>query len=317
MNPLIENIYTQAKSNLKKIVLVESHDPRVQAAAKIVSEEKIAEIILINQVYIDSHPELVEGFTQDFFELRKNKGITLEQSKTIIQNPLYFGTMMVKSNLADGMVAGAQNTTQDTFKPALQIIKSKPEEKLVSSFFIIEVSDTNLGENGVFIFADCGLNINPKDEELAQIAIQSSKSFKQLIGNIPKIAMLSYSTNDSSNGESVDKVKSATQLVKSLDSSLIIEGEIQADAALVPSVSQQKNPTSQLQGKANILIFPDLNSGNIAYKLVERLGNAKAFGPLTQGIKKPINDLSRGCSIEDIVTTIAITSVQSQSNANW
>jgi len=225
--------------------------------------------------------------------------------------------MMVHSDLADGMVAGADNITQDTFKPALQIIKAKASEKIISSFFIIEVPDTKFGQQGLFIFSDCGLNINPNSEELAQITLQSAKSFKQLIGDIPKIAMLSYSTDGSSSGESVDKVKTALNLVKSLDSSLLVDGEVQVDAALVPSVAQKKLKNSQISGKANILIFPNLDAGNIAYKLVERLAHGHAFGPLTQGIKKPINDLSRGCSVEDIVTTVVITSVQAQSNSNW
>jgi phosphate acetyltransferase len=317
MNPIIEKIYFQAKSNIKKIVLVESGDQRVQSAAEIISQEKIADIILVDQIFINSHPDLLSQFSQKFFELRQSKGVTLEQAQETMKKPLYFGTMMVYSKLADGMVAGAQNTTQDTFRPALQIIKTRPEEKIISSFFIMETPNSNFGKSGIFIFADCGLNINPTSEELSQIAIQSAKSFKQLIGEDPKVAMLSYSTNGSSSGESVDKIKTATNLVKSLDPSLMIEGEVQVDAALVPSVSLKKNPQSFIKGQANILIFPDLNSGNIAYKLVERLGNAKAFGPLTQGINQPINDLSRGCSIEDIITTVAITSVQAQSIANW
>lgn len=314
MNPLITKIYNQAKSNLKKIVLVESNDPRVQEAAQIIRQEKIADIILVDQNYINSHPKLIEKFSQSFFELRKNKGITLEESQKTIIEPLYFGTMMIKLGLVDGMVAGAQNTTQATFRPALQIIKTKPEEKLISSFFIIEVPDSHFGENGIFIFADCGLNINPSIEELSQIALQSAKSFQQLIGTTPKIAMLSYSSNGSSDGESVNKVKLATDLVKQLNPSLLIDGEIQADAAIIPDVAAKKVPNSPLKGQANILIFPDLNSGNIAYKLVERLSHGHAFGPLTQGINMPINDLSRGCSVEDIVTTVAITSVQSISN---
>lgn len=315
MNPLIENIYHQAKSNLKKIVLVESDDPRVQAAAKIITDEKIADIILVDKNYINSHPDLIEKLSQEFYQLRKDKGLTLKEAQEIITNPLYFGTMMVKTKLADGMVAGAQNTTQATFKPALQIIKTKPEEKIISSFFLIEVPDSHFGENGIFIFADCGLNIDPSVEDLSQIAIQSTKSFQQLIGTTPKVAMLSYSSNGSSSGDSVNKVKLATNLIKQIDPSLIIDGEIQADAAIIPDVATKKVPNSPLKGQANILIFPDLNSGNIAYKLVERLSHGHAFGPLTQGINMPINDLSRGCSIEDIVTTVAITSVQT--TANW
>jgi phosphate acetyltransferase len=220
--------------------------------------------------------------------------------------------MMVKLGLADGMVAGATTTTQQTFRPALQIVKAKEGQNIVSSFFIIESPNKNFGDNGVFIFADCGLNINPDAQQLAEIAIQSSHSFKQLIGNEPKIAMLSYSTAGSGAGESVDKVRQATQIIQKMDPSLLVEGETQVDAAIVKEVAVNKNPESKIKGQANILIFPNLDAGNIGYKLVERLGLAHAFGPLTQGLAKPINDLSRGCNVEDIVTTIAITSAQSQ-----
>jgi phosphate acetyltransferase len=312
MSPIIENIYNIAKTNIKKIVLVESHDSRIQAATKIITEQKIAEVILISPEYISQNQNLYQKFSEELFKLRQNKGLTLKDSQKLLLNPLYFGTMMVKLGLANGMVAGATTTTQETFRPALQIIKAKPGQNIISSFFIIESPNKNFGDNGIFIFADCGLNINPDANQLAEITIQSANSFKQLIDSQPKIAMLSYSTVGSSSGESVDKIKHATQIVKKLYPNLIIEGEIQADAALVPEISFRKNPKSQIKGQSNILIFPDLNSGNIGYKLVERLGLAKAFGPLTQGIDKPINDLSRGCSIEDIVTTVAITSVQSQ-----
>lgn len=317
MNPIIENIYNQAKSNIKKIVLPEVFDQRIISAAKIVKEQKIADVILLNQDFYNQNPNLNEQLSQELFILRQNKGLSLNEAKNLIKDPLYFGTMMVKLGLVDGMVAGAQCTTQQTFRPALQIIKPKPDQKIISSFFIMEFPNKHFGSQGIFIFADCGLNINPSSEELSLIALQSARSFKQLIQSTPKIAMLSYSTNGSSNGESVDKVVQATKLVKSIDSSLIVEGEIQADAALVPSVSLRKNPQSQIRGEANTLIFPNLDAGNIAYKIVERLGLAKAYGPLTQGINQPINDLSRGCSVDDIVTTIAITSVQSSTNANW
>lgn len=312
MTPTIENIYQLAKANLKKIVLPETNDPRVQAAAKIITEEKIAEVILVSPEYISQNQNLYQDFSQQLFILRQAKGLTEPESQKLMLNPLYFGTMMVKNGLADGMVAGATTTTQETFRPALQIVKAKLGQSIVSSFFIMESPNKNFGDNGVFIFADCGLNVNPNDQELAQIAIQSANSFKQLIGTQPKIAMLSYSTNGSGTGESVDKVRQATKIVQEIDSDLIIEGETQVDAALIPEVSLKKNPNSQIKGQSNILIFPNLDAGNIGYKLVERLGLAKAFGPITQGIAKPINDLSRGCSVEDIVTTVAITSVQSQ-----
>lgn len=305
MSPIVENIYRQAKLNHKKIVLPEIQDSRVKQAIKIIKDQKIAD--LITEL---PYSQYQNQFSQTLFELRKDKGMTPDQAQKLIKNPLYFGTMMVYSGLADGMVAGANNSTSDTIRPALQIIKTKPSEKIASSFFIIKVPDKNFGENGTFIFADCGLNIDPDSETLSQIAIQSSRSFKQLIGGTPKIAMLSYSTSNSASGPSVEKIKKAIELVHQHDPTIIIDGEMQADAALVPSISENKYPKNKIQGQANILIFPDLNSGNIAYKLVERLAKAKAFGPLIQGLNKPINDLSRGCSVEDIVTTVAITSIQ-------
>ena len=312
MTPTTENIYNLAKANLKKIVLPETQDERIQAAAKIVVDQKIADITLVSPQYISQNQQLYQDLSQQLFELRQSKGLTFDEAQKLLTNPLYFATMMVKTNLADGLVAGATTTTQETFRPALQIIKAKPGQSIVSSFFIMESPNQNFGQNGVFLFADCGLNVNPNADQLAQIAIQSADSFKRLIGGQPKIAMLSYSTNGSGAGESVDKVRQATEIVKQIDSNILIEGETQVDAALVPEVSLKKNPQSQIKGQSNILIFPNLDAGNIGYKLVERLGLAKAFGPITQGIAKPINDLSRGCSVEDIVTTIAITSVQSQ-----
>lgn len=312
MNPIIENIYKQAKINYKKIVLAEGNDKRVIEAAKIIRDQKIAELIVLGP-NSDINPEtsnLVNQFTQTLFELRKNKGLTLEEANKLVKNPLYFGTLMVYLGLADGMVAGAENTTLDTLLPALQIIKNKEDSSLISSFFIMETNNLKLGENGLLFFADCGLNVDPNSEELSEIALQTAKSFKLLTGKIPLIAMLSYSTNGSAKGESVDKVKLATNLVKQKNPDLTIEGELQADAALVSHICDRKFPGNCIGGRANILIFPDLNSGNIAYKLIERIANANAYGPLTQGIKKPINDLSRGCSVQDIVTTVAITSIQ-------
>lgn len=312
MKHLIDKIYQQAKSSIKKIVLVEPEDDRILKACQIASKEKIANITLLDTP--PKNHQLFDQFVQQFYELRKEKGVSLDQAKEIISHPLYFGTMMVKNNIVDGMVAGANNTSLETFRPALQIIKTKPSETIASSFFIVHVPNDNFGYHGTFIFADCGLNINPNAQELSEIAHQSAHSFKQLVGGIPKIAMLSYSTNNSGTGESVDKVKKATQIFKEKYPEIIIEGEVQADAAIIPNIAIKKNSHSQLKGQANILIFPNLDSGNIAYKLVERLGNAQAFGPLLQGINQPINDLSRGCSIDDIVTTIAITSVQATSN---
>ena len=313
MNPIIENIYKQSKLNYKKIVLAEGDDLRTVEAAKIIRDQKIADVIVLGK-NCDIDPEtspLIDQFTQTLFDLRKKKGLTLEEANKLVKNPLYFGTLMVHLGLADGMVAGSKSTTAETFKPALQIIKTSPVSKMISSFFIMETNNPNLGEQGILFFADCGLNINPNSEELSEIAIETAKSFEKLTGKTSAIAMLSFSTNGSAKGEMVDKVKLATDLVKQKKPNLIIEGEMQGDAALVTDICDSKFPGNNLHGQANILIFPDLNSGNIAYKLVQRIANTKAYGPLSQGMKKPINDLSRGCSVEDIVTTVAITSIQS------
>ena len=312
MNPIIENIYKQAKLNHKKIILAEGTDERVIQATKIIRDQKIAEIIVLgpNSDIDPQKSNLIDQFTQTLFDLRKNKGMTIDEASKLVKNPLYFGTLMVHLGLADGMVAGSQNTTLDTLRPALQIIKTKENSSLISSFFIMETNNLNLGEKGLLFFADCGLNVNPTAEDLSEISIQTAESFKTLTKKIPLVAMLSYSTNGSAQGDFVDKVKTATNLVRQKNPDLIIEGEIQADAALVPRICDSKFPGNCIGGQANILIFPDLNSGNIAYKLIERIANAKAYGPITQGIKKPINDLSRGCSFQDIVTTVAITSLQ-------
>ncbi len=312
MNPIVENIYNQSKLNFKKIVLPEGNDPRVIEAAKIIRDQKLADVIVLGKngdIDPESSP-LFDQFTQTLFDLRKEKGLTLDEANKLVKNPLYFGTLMVHLDLAHGMIAGSNCTTANTFRPALQIIKTAPTSKIISSFFIMETNNPNLGEQGVLFFSDCGLNLNPSAEELSEIAIQTAISFKNLTQKEPKIAMLSYSTNGSGKGDTVDKVKLATELVKQKNPDLIIEGEMQADAALIPEICDRKFPGNKIHGQSNILIFPDLNSGNIAYKLVERIANAKAFGPLAQGIKKPINDLSRGCSVEDIVATVAITSVQ-------
>ncbi len=314
MNPIIQKIYTQAQSNLQKIVLADAHDSRIQAAAKIATDQKIADIILLTKEYLHHNLETQNNLAQNLFQLRSDKGLTLNQAQELITQPIYFGTMMVKTGLADGLVSGAASTTHDTFKPGLQIIKTAPNQNIISSFFIMEFPHPDIGYQGIMVFADCGINISPDTPTLTQITQQSIDSFVKLIGPSPRVALLSYSTNGSSIGPSVDTVHQAAQIIKSQYPDLIIEGEIQADAALSPQVSLQKNPHSQLSGQANILIFPDLNSGNIGYKLVERLAGAKAYGPISQGIAKPINDLSRGCTVEDIVTTIAITAVQAQTS---
>lgn len=247
------------------------------------------------------------------YETRKNKGMTPEKARDILLHDyLTFGVIMVKANDADGMVAGACHATADTLRPALQILKTAPGVKLVSGFFILDVPDCTFGENGTFLFADCGLNQDPTAEELAAIADTSAKSFKSLVGAKPIIAMLSHSTKGSAKHPLVDKMVEATRIAHEQYPHLCIDGELQSDAALVPQVAKSKAPGSEVAGKANVLIFPNLDCGNIGYKLVQRLGKAEAYGPMLQGISKPVNDLSRGCSWEDIVGVVALTAVQAQ-----
>ena len=323
----IDTIKEKARESIKTIVLPEAQDIRVQEAARKVTDEGFAKVILIGdrekiKTEIDiSDIEVInpetspkfEEYAEAFYELRKAKGITLEQAHEILKSNIYFGTMMVKMGDADGLVSGSVCSTADTLRPALQILKTAPDTKLVSSFFIIDVTNTTYGEEGMFLFSDCGLNTNPNADELSEIAISSSKTWKELIGKEPRIAMLSYSTLGSAPlTDLTSKVIEATKLVREKCPDLSVEGEIQLDAALVPSVANKKAPESKVAGKANILIFPDLNAGNIGYKLVQRLANAEAYGPITQGIKKPVNDLSRGCSSEDIVGVVAITAAQAK-----
>ncbi len=330
----IEEIKQKAKKQMKTIVLPEATDIRVLKATSVVCKEKFAQIILLgdkekieqaakeNEIELTNvkiiTPEKSEKYStyvEAFYELRKAKGMTIEKAQELLKEETYFGMMMVKSGDADGLVSGAIHSTADTLRPALQILKTAPNTKLVSSFFIIVVPNCEYGENGTFIFSDCGLNENPNSEELSEIAISSSKSFKQLVGKEPKIAMLSYSTLGSAKlNELTEKVITATALVREKAPDIAVEGEIQSDAAIIPEVAKSKAPNSNVAGQANVLIFPDLNAGNIGYKLVQRLAKAEAYGPLCQGIAKPVNDLSRGCSSDDIVGVIAITAVQAQQN---
>lgn len=330
---LLEQIIKRAKEDIKTIVLPEGNDIRTIKAAAMIEKQGIANVILIGKEAeirklagdIDiSKVKIIEPacsnkfdeYVNHFYELRKSKGITLNEASEIIKDPLFFGAMMVKNSDADGMVAGAVNSTANTLRPALQIIKTAPGTKLVSSFFIMVVPNCEYGCNGTFLYADSGLVENPTAEEMADIAIASAKSFEALVGVEPKVAMLSYSTHGSAKSVLTEKVIKATQLAKEIAPNLKLDGEIQADAALVESVSSSKAPGSILAGDANVLIFPDLNCGNIAYKLTQRLAKADAYGPITQGLAKPVNDLSRGCSEADIVGVVAITCVQSQQSQN-
>ena len=254
-----------------------------------------------------------EGYIAKLVELRQKKGMTPEQAKELLLgNYLYYGVMMVKMGDADGMVSGACHSTADTLRPCLQILKTKPGTKLVSAFFLMVVPNCDMGANGTFIFADAGLEQNPDPEKLANIAISSADSFKLLVEKEPVVAMLSHSTKGSAKHADVDKVVEATKIAQELAPELALDGELQLDAAIVPSVGESKAPGSKVAGHANVLVFPDLDAGNIGYKLVQRLAKAEAYGPLTQGIAAPVNDLSRGCSAEDIVGVVAITAVQAQ-----
>lgn len=255
-----------------------------------------------------------ERYADALYELRKDKGMTPEKAREVLKDELYWGVMMVKIGDADGMVAGAIHSTAETLRPALQILKTAPGTKLVSAFFVMVVPDCEYGSNGTFIYADSGLVENPDADQLSEIAISSAKTFRNLIQDEPVVAMLSYSTYGSAESELTRKVVEATRLAKQKAPDLLIDGELQADAALVPSVGQFKAKGSPVAGKANVLVFPDLNCGNIAYKLTQRLAKAEAYGPITQGIAKPVNDLSRGCTAEDIVGVVAITAVQAQMN---
>ena len=330
--PFIEDMKLKAKSNMKKIVLPESEDKRVLEATDKIIKEGFAKVILIgNKERIENiakennlniigaeifDPEDFENFDKyanDLYELRKAKGMTLEQATELLKtNNTYFATMMVKEGDADGYVSGAAHSTSDTLRPALQILKTAPGAKLVSSFFVMVLPDKEFGEDGIMIFSDCGLNENPDSEALSEIAIASANSFNNLVGAEAKVAMLSYSTHGSAHSELTEKVIEATKLVKEKAPELVCDGELQLDAAIIPTVAGSKAPDSPLKGKANVLVFPDLNAGNIGYKLTQRLAHAEAYGPLCQGVARPVNDLSRGCSSEDIVGVVAITAVQAQ-----
>ena len=327
----IDEIKNRAKKEIKTIILPEATDIRILKAAEIVKKEQYAKLILIgneqevlkqikdNNLDLEEikiidplKSEKTEEYASKLYELRKAKGMTLEQAQKIILDPIYFGMMMVKLDEADGLVSGAAHSTADTLRPALQILKTAPGTKLVSAFFVMVVPNCEYGANGTFIFADSGLNAEPNSDELSEIAISSSKSFEQLIGKEPKVAMLSYSTYGSAHSASTEKVIEATRLVKEKAPYLLVDGELQLDAAIIPEIAEFKAKGSPLKGEANVLIFPDLGAGNIGYKLTQRLAKAEAYGPLCQGVAKPVNDLSRGCNEFDVAGVIAITAVQAQ-----
>lgn len=327
MSQFLSDIIDRAKSDTQTIVLPEGNDSRTLQAAKAILEQHIASVIILGSedeiaasgfdvsgatVIDPKKSDKLETYAQKFAELRAKKGVTLEQAREQMEDVSYFGVMMVYMGDADGMVSGACHSTADTLRPALQILKTAPGTNLVSSSFIIDVPDCAYGDNGLFVMGDCALNIYPDAGQLADIAIASAGTFSQLCGGEPRVAMLSYSSYGSGKGDSVDKVAEATRIAKEKAPELSLDGELQADAAIVSSVGSLKAPDSDVAGKANVLIFPNIDAGNIGYKLVQRLAKAEAYGPVMQGMAKPVNDLSRGCSAEDIVGTVAITCVQSQ-----
>ena len=328
---VIDEIVKKAKLNKKRIVLPESEDLRILKAASKITLDNIADIILVGnkevilktcadhnidisnvKIVNNLKSEKLDIYASELYNLRKNKGVTLDSSYEMLKDNMYYATMMVKMGDADGMVSGASHSTADTLRPALQIIKSNENVKTVSSFFVMETTNKSLGLDGKFIFADCGLVAYPTKEELVDIVISSRKSFKDIFEVESKIAMLSYSTKGSAKHENIDKLNDVVNIVKGIDKNITIDGELQLDAAIIEDVAKLKAPHSDVAGHANILVFPDLDAGNIGYKIAQRFGNMIALGPVTQGLKKPVNDLSRGCNVDDIVGVVAITCLQAR-----
>jgi len=327
---LLDSLVDRAKANKQRIVLPEGTEDRTLTAANQLIRDGVAEIILLgnpgeieervkklglDDVYratiIDpKNHEKKDIYANLLLELRKKRGMTPDQAAALVEEPLYLACLMIKNGDADGEIAGAQNTTGDVLRPALQIIKTSPGVKVVSGAFIMFTKTPQYGENGTLIFADCAVMPNPTAEELASIAVASAQTARSLVGVEPRVAMLSFSTKGSAEHEMIDKVREATRLAKEMNPALLIDGELQADAALVPSVGSSKAPGSDIAGRANVLVFPTLEAGNIGYKLVQRLGNAEAVGPVLQGMAAPVNDLSRGCSVNDIYNMVVITANQ-------
>lgn len=331
---LLDRIREQARSARQRIVLPEGNEERTMRAANEVVEQGIADITLIGNpaelrdlaadwglehvtngdIHIvdpANHPKK-EAYIDLMLQIRAAKGLTREDAERLILNPLYLSVMMIKAGDADGEVAGAGNATGDVLRPAFQYVKTKPGISVVSGAFIMLLKDKHYGENGMMVFADCAVHPNPTAPELAQIAVETGKTTRTIVGMEPRIAMLSFSTKGSAKHEMVDKVVEATRLAQEMAPDMKIDGELQADAALVPGVGAKKAPGSKIAGRANVLVFPTLEVGNIAYKLVQRLADAEAIGPILQGMAAPINDLSRGCSVSDIVNLVAITACQAQ-----
>lgn len=334
----IENIKQKIKTNKKTIILPESLDERVLKAAEKVANEDLVKILLLGKkehilkkaeqlslVFHSNNIEIIdylskenketfENYAKKLCEIRKNKGLEFSEAKKILENEIYYAMMMLEDEKADGLVAGSVFSTKNILKPALQIIKTKKESKLVSSYFLIDTKIKEFGEEGVLLFADCGLNIDPTAEELASIAEDSAKTFENIFNEEARVALLSFSSFGSAESESVEKVRKALNILKEKNEKILVDGEMQLDTALIKDVANKKAPNSKVAGRANVLVFPDLDSGNIGYKMAQYMSRGKAYGPLLQGIKKPVNDLSRGTTAEEIYGAILITVMQSEEN---
>ncbi len=309
---LVSRLRSQARENPRKIILPEMEDERMQKAAEIIEREGIAHLIKLSRDNLD--PEKVARYTEKFYEMRKHKGITLESARAYMENPLFYAAMEVREGNADGFVAGAVNTTADVVRAVLYCIGLAPRARVICGAFFMVIPDCPYGENGVLVFADCAVVPNPNEKQLAHIGVSTARLTKEVMGVEPRVAFLSYSSKGSAEGPEIDKVRKAVSLAKDIAPELLIDGELQVDAALIPEVAQHKVKDSPVAGRANVLIFPDLEAGNISYKLVERLAKARAIGPIIMGGAKPCSDLSRGCSVDDIVDCVAITVIRAN---NW